>query len=196
MLSECKVIGKAWYAVRVRSNREQVTSECLKACGYDVFLPTYRRRSQWSDRIQQIEVPLFSGYVFCHFNVQQRLPILKTSGVVNIVSFGNVYVPISDNEIAAVRTLVNSPVGVQPWPYLAAGERVRVKCGPLAGVEGIILKIKNEMRVVVSISLLQRSIAAEINAEWLSPVSSKRTTQDRAILPTNAQIVTAAARLD
>ena len=160
----------SWYALRVRSNFEQTVTKCLSSNDYGVFCPTYRERRQWSDRTKEIEVPLFGGYVFCHLDIEKRLPVLQAPGVVNIVSFGKTFLPVHDDEINAVRRIVNSPVFARPCPYLNIGDKVRVERGPLAGVEGILREIKKEWRLVVSVHLLQRSVSAEVSLEWVKPL--------------------------
>lgn len=161
---------EAWYAVRVRSNFEQATKKFLAANGYEVFFPTYRENRRWSDRCKQVDVPLFGGYVFCQMAIEKRLPIMQAPGVVNIVSFGKLFLPIPEEEIAAVRAIVNSPVFARPCPYLNVGDRVRMERGPLTGVEGILQEIKNDYRLIVSVHLLQRSVAAEVSLDWVKPL--------------------------
>ena len=158
---------QSWYAIRVRSNFEQTTTDFLEANGYTVFCPRYHERRQWSDRTKQIHVPLFSGYVFCQLDIRNRLPVLQAPGVVNIVSFGRTCMPIANEEIAAVQAIVNSPVFARPCPYLNVGDRVRIERGPLAGVEGVLQQIKNEYRLIVSVHLLQRSLSTEISLDWI-----------------------------
>lgn len=165
-------MSQSWYAIRVRSNFEQTTATFLNSTGYKVFSPTYQERRQGSDRVRRVDVPLFPGYLFCHLNVEKRLPVLKTPGVMNIVGYGKEFVPVSDEEIEAVRIVAASPLA-RPWPYLTVGESVRIVRGPLAGVEGILLEIKNEYRVIVSVHLLQRSVGAEVSLESVEPVQSR-----------------------
>jgi len=132
-------------------------------------LPTYRARRRWSDRIKELELPLFPGYIFCRFDPQYRLPILKTPGFVSIVGIAKQPVAIDESELAAIRTLVSSGLSHQPWPYVRIGQRVRIECGPLGGLEGILQNIKGRQRIVVSVSLLQRSVAVEIDSTWVAP---------------------------
>ena len=164
-------MSPAWYAVRVRSNFEQTTAAFLTSIGYQVFLPTYRERRRWSDRSKEVDVPLFLGYVFCHMDIDKRRMVVRAPGFVNIVSAGHTFLSVPDAEIAAVRTIVNSPVLRTPCPYLCTGEKVVIDYGPLKGVEGILLEKKNEHRLVISVHLLQRSVAAEVSLEWVRPVS-------------------------
>jgi transcription antitermination factor NusG len=128
-------------------------------------------RSRWSDRIKTIEKPLFPGYVFCHFSPHRRLPILTTPGVLHIVGIGKEPVPVDANEIETVWATLHSGVLLRPWPFLLVGKRVRVERGPLMGIEGIVTQFKGSCRLVVSVSLLQRSIAAEVERECVRPIN-------------------------
>jgi transcription antitermination factor NusG len=161
-----------WFALRVKSNFERITALHLREKGYQEFLPVYSVRSRWSDRIKSIEKPLFPGYVFCNFSPYTRLPILTTPGVLHIVGIGKEPVPVDDLEIAALWKTLRSGLSLQPWPFLQLGERVVVERGPLTGVEGIVARFKGEYRLVLSISLLQRSIAAEIERDWIRPTQT------------------------
>ncbi len=159
-----------WYAIRVRSNYERTTSLSLRQKGYTEYTPFYRARRRWSDRTKVVERALFPGYVFCRFDLQKRLPILKTPGVVSIVSFGKRFVPIDEDEIAAIQRSVQSGAGVCPWPHLRAGQRFRIVGGALCGVEGLLLNLKKGRRLVISVMFLQRSVAVEIDREDVEPV--------------------------
>ncbi len=160
----------AYYAVRVRSQCEQKVVDFLSA-SYEVFHPTYRERRQWSDRVKDVDVPLFDGYIFCHMDIEQRLPVLQAPGVVDIVCFGSTFVPAADAEIAGLRKIVNSSLFARPCPYLSVGERVHVEQGPLKGLEGILLERKTDTLLVVSVHMLQRSIATQVKLEWVRPVT-------------------------
>ena len=159
-----------WYALTVKPNHERAAARALESKALETFVPLARSRRRWSDRIQELELPLFAGYVFCRFPGTERARILSTPGVNSVVGFGNRPAGVEDAEIRALRTLVASGLPVGPWPYLRVGERVRVEAGPLCGVEGILTQMKDAWRVVVSIELLQRSIAAEVDRDSLSVV--------------------------
>lgn len=161
-----------WFAIRVKSRFENVVATILNGKGYEKFLPLYNSRRAWSDRIKEIQIPLFPGYVFCRFDVQRRLPILTTPGVVGIVGIGKIPVPIEDAEIAALQVAVQSGLSAGPWPFMRIGQKVLVHYGPLSGLEGILLSIKGQHRLVLSVTLLQRSIAVEVDGAWVSPVGS------------------------
>jgi len=163
-------IAKPWYALRVKSNREWVTSEALLARGYSVCLPLYRVRGRRTDRVQMIDLPLFPGYLFCSFDVSNRLPILTVPGVVHIVSVGRVPRSVDESEMAALFVVIKSGLPVIPTSYLPVGHRILLDRGPLSGVEGVIVSHKNEDQLIVSVSLLQRSIAVEVDRHWIKPI--------------------------
>jgi transcription antitermination factor NusG len=159
-----------WYVVVVRANFERVTSLRFQEKGYETYLPLYRARRKWSDRRKEVEVPLFAGYTFCRFDAAHRLPILQTPGVVSIVGTkATGPIPVDEAEINAVRAMLDSELPVGPWPFLREGNFVTVERGPLAGVEGIVVEVKSNFRLVVSVSLLQRSVYAEIDRDWVVP---------------------------
>lgn len=160
-----------WYALRVKSKFEKVVSVNLRAKGYDEFLPFYLSRRTWSDRTKIIELPLFAGYVFCRLDIRQRLPILQTPGVLHFVSINREPVPIDESEVAAIQQVVKHGAGTAPWPYIREGQKVIVTQGPMKDLTGILLRIKNDFRLVVSVTMLQRSVAVEIDREIVQPVS-------------------------
>jgi transcription antitermination factor NusG len=170
---EPKISGHSWYALQTRLRYEQFAALHLQSKGYEPFLPVYTCRRRWADRIKKIELPLFPGYLFCRFDVLNRLPILVTPGIVQVVGSGKRPIPIEDSEITAIQAVVQSGLARQPWPFLQLGQRVRIACGPLGGHEGILLNVKGNHRLVLSVSLLRRSVAVEIDSAWVSPVSSK-----------------------
>ena len=163
------VCSLAWYALQVRSRREKAIAAALRVKGYEEFLPLYTSRRKWSDRIARVEVPLFPGYIFCRFDrAQPRLPILSTPGIIQIIGAGEAPAAIEPAEIDAIRTIVESGVAAQPWPYLKIGSCVRIEHGALTGMEGILVELKKQARLVVSVSLLQRSVAVEIERDWIT----------------------------
>ena len=167
----------SWYALCVRLGFEIAVSRALGNKGYEQFLPLYPSARRWSDRTKQIHLPLFPGYLFCRLNVQERLlPVLTTPGVISILGSGPVPSAVPEIEISAIQAVVRSGLSAQPVPYLAGGAKVPIEGGPLKGLEGIVLSTKNSnaekpCRLVVSVSLLQRSIAVEIQREWVRPLS-------------------------
>lgn len=156
-----------WFAIRVKSRCEKMTSELLRAKGYEEFLPLYWSRRRWSDRIKLVELPLFAGYVFCRFAPEHRAAILATPGVYLIVGQGRTPVPIDSSEVDSIRLAVNSGQSTQPWPRIEAGQRVRVEMGPLRGSEGTVLRWKGSTHLIVGIELLQRSVAVELDENWV-----------------------------
>lgn len=164
-----------FYAIRVRSKFEDVASTVLRAKGYEVFLPLYRSRRHWSDRVKELDLPLFPGYLFCGLDVHGRLlPILTTPGVIAIAGAGKVPIPVADKEIAAIKAICRSGLAGQPWPFLNIGARVCIEQGPLAGIEGIVTILQKKYKLVISITLLQRSVAVEIDREWVRPSGSPK----------------------
>ncbi len=166
-----------WFALQVRTRQEASVSQQLNGQGYERFLPLYKLRKRWSDRIKEVNAPLFPGYLFCRFNPQDRLPILKTPGVIQIVGFNNGPAAVDEAEIRSIQTLVTAGVPHQPWPFLAAGDRVRIESGPLLGLEGILIDVKRSHRLVLSVTLLQRSVAVEIDSALITAISPTRPRQ-------------------
>jgi transcriptional antiterminator NusG len=164
-----------WYAVHVRSRHEKVVEKVLRGKGYAVFSPFYRTRRKRVDRIVEIDVALFPGYVFCHFDSNRRLPILVTPGIVGIVGLGSKPEPVDDSEIISIRTVAMSGRPVQPWPFLRSGQRIRLHSGPLMGAEGIFLRVKDEHHLVISVTLLQRAVSVVIETDTVAPLFSGKT---------------------
>ena len=160
----------SWFAVQTRLRYEHFAAAHLRSKGYDLFLPVYSCRRRWADRIKEIELPLFPGYLFCRFDLNNRFPIVVTPGVLQVVGVGKTPVPVADAEIAALQTAVQSGLPRQPWPFLQIGQRVRVEYGSLCGLEGILLTFKGRHRLVLSVTLLQRSVAVEVDVAWVRPI--------------------------
>jgi transcription antitermination factor NusG len=161
-----------WYALQVRPRFEKIIATTLLNKGYEGFLPLYRNRSRWSDRIKEVELPLFPGYLFCRFDINKRLPILVTPGVMHVVGIGKIPYPVEEDEIAALQAIVISGLQAEPRSYLNIGAKVRIEIGPLAGLEGILLALKGTSKLIISVSLLQRSVAVHIDESWVVPVVS------------------------
>jgi transcription antitermination factor NusG len=157
-----------WYALTVKPRHERSASQGLRNKGLEEFSPTYRARRHWSDRMKELPVCLFPGYVFCRFSYEERLLVLGTPGITSIVGFAKTPAPIPDTEIAAIFAMVKSGRRLEPWPYLRAGERVRIDDGCLQGLCGTLVREKDEWRVVVNVEILQRSVAVEIDREALT----------------------------
>jgi transcription antitermination factor NusG len=161
-----------WFALRVKSRAEKIVSTIARHKGFEEFLPLYQSRRRWSDRFQSVELPLFPGYVFCRLNPEFRLPVLTIPGVMNFVGIGKVPAPIDDAEIAAIQKAIGSGLLAQPYPFLEVGQRVRLEEGPLAGLEGFLVEVRKQQRIVVSLSLLKRSVAVEIDRHWVRPLDA------------------------
>ena len=155
-----------WFGLQVRSRSEQMAAMALQGKGYKPFLPVYKVARQWTDRVQQVDVPLFPGYVFCRFDPQRRLPILVTPWVMRVVGIGKVPAPIDEEEINAILAVVNAGLPTQPWPFTREGDRVAIRQGPLRGIEGVVSKCKNNQRLILSVTMLQRSVSVEIDPGW------------------------------
>ena len=160
-----------WFAVQTRSRYENLVATLLRGKGFESFLPIYKSRRRWSDRIKELELPLFPGYLFCRFNPLDRFPILVTPGVMQVVGVGKNPIPVDDLEIAALEAAIRSGLPRQPWPFLQIGQKVRIECKPLCGLEGILVEFKGRHRLVLSVTLLQRSVAVEVDDTWIRPIS-------------------------
>ncbi len=160
----------SWFALQTKSRYERFVETQLRGKGYELFLPVYNCRRRWSDRVKELELPLFPGYLFCRFNPHDRFPILVTPGVIQVVGANKMPIPVEDAEIAALQAAVHSGLSTQPWPFLQAGQRVRIECGPLSGVEGILVQFKGRHRLALSVTLLNRSVAVEVDGAWIRPL--------------------------
>lgn len=166
-----------WCAVQVRPRYEVLVAAGLRAKGYREFLPIYRTRKQWSDRCKEIEVPMFTGYVFCNLNTNAPWAVVSTPGVIRIVGTRKEIAFIDDREIEAIRIVAASGKKAEPCDYAGIGERVRITSGTLTGVEGRVVAYKNQQRLVLSVDLIQSSIYVEVDCSMaftnkLGPASS------------------------
>jgi transcription antitermination factor NusG len=159
-----------WFALQVRTRWECSTSVLLEGKGYQTLVPTYKTKKRWNGRMREASSPLFPGYVFCNFDAQKRLPILITPGVLAVVGRGRVPLPVDDAEIDAIEKVMLSGLQAEPWPYLEVGQRIRIEGELLSGLEGILTQFKGHHRIVVSVSLLQRSVALEIDRSCVKPI--------------------------
>jgi transcription antitermination factor NusG len=166
--------NQRWFALQVRTRWEGSTAVLLAGKGYQTLLPTYQTKKRWNGRVKQLNAPLFPGYVFCQFDALNRLPILVTPGVISVVGRGRIPLPVDDSEIAAIQTVVSSGFQAEPWPYLEIGQRIRIESDSLNGLEGILINFKGNHRIVVSVSLLKRSVALEIDRASVKPVVPAR----------------------
>jgi transcription termination/antitermination protein NusG len=159
----------AWYAIWTRSRHEQVVREQLEQKGFEAFLPTLPRWSRWKDRRKKIDWPLFPGYCFARFDASERLPILKCSGVVNIISFNGEIAQIPEQEITSIRRLVESDLQYDPCPLIREGMIVEVTHGPLKGVIGRLVRKGTHARLVLAVDLIGQAVSVEVDASDVKP---------------------------
>jgi len=160
--------AQPWYALKVRTRSEPIASQGLRYRGYDPFSPTYQERRRYCDRMKTVDNPVFPGYIFCRFDANRKLPVISSNAVEYIVGTSGVPAPIPEEQIAHIRRAVEA--GALPAPYLEVGDRVRVQFGPLAGVEGVLVRDASRGRLVVSVDLLQRSVAVEIDEDQVEAI--------------------------
>jgi transcription antitermination factor NusG len=161
----------SWWALYTRHQHERVVADVLSAKGFEVFLPLYDSIRRWKDRQKLLSLPLFPCYVFIRGEVGRCLQVVNTPGVHMILNQGEHFAVIPENEIQAIRRTVEGPFRMEPHPFLRCGERVRVTCGSLQGVEGILVRKKNQFRLVLSVDMLAKSVAVEIDAADVESVS-------------------------
>ncbi len=159
-----------WYALRTKSNQEKIAAAALETKGYQQYLPVIRELRRWSDRSVEIDRPLFASYLFCRFELKCWLPVIQSPGVVSVVGFGNQPGRIADSEIEAIRLVAGSGHRTKHCAFCSEGQRVRIKRGPLQGLEGFVIRNKSEWRVIVSVTLLQRSISTEVDHDAIAPM--------------------------
>jgi transcription antitermination factor NusG len=153
-----------WYAAYTNANHEKRVAIQLGQRSVEHFLPIYESVRRWKDRRMKLQLPLFPGYVFVRLALPDRLKVLQVPGVARLVGFNGQPAALPDREIEALRTSLAVQLRAEPHPYLTVGHRVRIERGPLEGVEGILIRKKNALRVVVSIHLIMRSTSVEVDA--------------------------------
>src|ERR1700745_142662 len=156
-----------WFAILVKTGREKTANLLLENAGYECFLPVNQSTRRWSDRTKLIDVPLFPGDLVCRMKPPNRLPVLITAGVIQIVGVGKTPIPVEEEEIAAIQRVQRSGLSAMPWPYMQVGNVAELLEGPLRGLTGIVVKIKSGVKLVLSVSLLQRSVAVEVERGWV-----------------------------
>jgi len=154
----------------VRSRSESIAEVALRRQSYETFLPTYTEGRRYADRIKKIQAALFPGYLFCRFDPNHRLPILKTFGVIEVLSLGGTPAPVAESELTSLKRIASSDQSTKPWPYVKVGDVARIEFGALAGLEGVLIAEKGSNLLVLSVSLLQRSVALQIDSSWVRPV--------------------------
>jgi transcription antitermination factor NusG len=175
MLAEAAVLPaeyleEHWYAVQTCANHEKRVLQQLGQRTFESYLPLYVSVRRWKDRRICLELPLFPGYVFVRLALRDRMRILQTPSVVRLVGFGGQPAALPDLEMEALRQRLTREMRLQPHPYLKIGHRVRVRSGPLQGLEGILVRKKSGSRFVMSLDLIMRSVAAEIDVAELESV--------------------------
>lgn len=177
--NELRYGGTVWYAAHTRHQHEKTVARMLANKGFEIFLPLYTEAHQWRDRVKKVELPLFSCYVFLRGDIEHRLPILTTPGVHGLVTSAGKLAGIPEEQIQAVRTVIENRINVEPHPFLRCGDLVRVKSGALCGLEGLLVRKKGQTRLIISVTLLERSVAVEVDAsavERIAPSSSNLST--------------------
>jgi len=164
-----------WHALYTRHQHEKTVAQALSGKGFDVFLPQYRTVHRWKDRQKEMLLPLFPNYVFLRGGLDRMLSIVTTPGVHCLVTWGARPAEISPEEIEDVRRLVNSPLRVEPHPFLKCGDLVRIKSGPLEGIEGILVRKARGFRLVLSVEMLSQSAAVEVDVKVVERVSGAQT---------------------
>jgi transcription antitermination factor NusG len=164
-----------WFALSVTVRHEKVISELLRHKGFETFLPLYRRRHQYVRRFREFDLPLFPGYLFCRTDLSTRLPIMTTPGVVRIVGAGRTPIPVDHSEMVSLQKAAAAGITMSPHPFLRTGQLGLVIVGPLAGVEGIVVKSKHSSRLILSVGLLQRAVQLEIDSDCVVPATNTPT---------------------
>jgi transcription antitermination factor NusG len=165
--------GPQWFAVAVKPRFDKAVARTLESKGFETLLPLYKTQHS-AARSKVSELPLFPGYVFCRFNVLTRLPILTTPGVTQILGTGNTPTALSEEEILSLRAAIQAGFPLHPFPFVQAGERVRIDQGALRGVVGLVVKIKGSLRVILSVTPLPLPVLLEIGRHQVSSESARR----------------------
>ena len=160
-----------WYAAYTWAHHEKSVARQLDERRIESFVPLYRSIRRWKDRRKELQLALFPSYVFVRINMKQRVNVLQVPGVVNFVSFGGLPAPLPDCAMENLRNGLNRHACAQPHPYLAVGRRVRIVNGPFCGIEGILVRRKEKLRVILSIALIQRAVAIEVDESDIAPIS-------------------------
>jgi transcription termination/antitermination protein NusG len=162
-----------WYAIQTRSRHEKVVRDQLAAKSITHLLPLWRKRSIWKDRVKFVDVPLFSGYLFGYFALQDKIAVLETVGVARLVGINGKPMPIPEEQIVAVRTMMEHRLPCSPHPYLVEGMRVRIKRGLLAGAEGILIAKKQRHRLVISLDIIHQAVAVDVDSAAIEPLDAR-----------------------
>ncbi len=161
-----------WYAVYTSANHEKRVAAHFEGKGVQHFLPLYQTVHRWKDRRMLLALPLFPSYIFVHLPLRERLRVLEVPGVARLVGFGDYAAPLPAEQIEMLRNGLSGELNAQPHPYLTAGRRVRIINGPLAGMEGILMRKKSNFRLILSINLIMRSIVVDVDAADIRPLGT------------------------
>jgi transcription termination/antitermination protein NusG len=167
--TQMAMVEPRWYAAYTCANHEKHVAAELGARDVEHFLPLYSSMRRWKDRRVQLDLPLFPGYVFVRLALCERLRVVQISSVVRLVGFGGVPTALPDTEMEIMRSGLSQSLLAEPHPFLTVGRRVRITGGPFAGLEGVLKKKRNSLRVVVSLSLIQRSVAVDVDVADVAP---------------------------
>ena len=171
--SDSDPVTLEWWAIYTRHQHEKAVAKNFSSLGLEVFLPLYSVLRQWKDRKKHLLLPLFPCYVFLHGGLDRRVKVLSTPGVYSFVGVAGHPAAIQETEIEAIRKAVTSGLRAEPFPFLQCGDRVRVKAGPLIGIEGILIRKKSSFRLILSAELLRKSIAVEVDAFSVEPLTHR-----------------------
>lgn len=158
-----------WFAIAVKSRSDKAVARVLETKGFETFVPLYKKQHRYRGRLESSELPVFPGYVFCRFNPARRLPILTTPGVTSILGTGNRPSALLETEIASLQTAFKAQIPLLPFPFIQVGNRVRIEAGVLSGVVGIVVRIGQATRLVLSVTLLHRSVLLEVDRSDIYP---------------------------
>jgi transcription antitermination factor NusG len=170
--AESELLESPWYAIYTRHQHEKMVAQILTSKGFNTFLPLYATTHKWKDRTKTLSLPLFPCYVFLKGEIERRLQIVTTPGIFGLVSSGGQPAAIPNVEIEAIQRVIESGARVEAHPFLKCGNWVRVKCGPLAGIEGILVRKKNVSRLVLTVEILGTAAAIEVAAFQVEAVNA------------------------
>jgi transcription antitermination factor NusG len=167
----CDVGESRWFAAYTSPRHEKHVSQQMERRGIQNFLPLYKSVRRWKDRRKELELPIFPGYLFVRMTLRERVNVLQVPGVVHLVSFQGRPAPVPDSDIEMLKRQLSQSGRLQPHPFLTVGRRVRVTGGPMSGMEGILARKKDKVRVVLSIELIQRAVAVEVDLSDIEPAA-------------------------
>ena len=179
-----------WYAGYTASRHEKRVAEHFVQRGVEHFLPLYETIHRWNNGRHRVQLPLFPGYIFVHIALRDRRRVIEVPGFVRLVGFNSLPCPLPEADINRMKEALNKGVVAEPYPYLAVGTRVEVRNGPLQGMTGILVRRQNKCRVVISVDLIMRSMAVEVEAADVVPVPSSTlsASQDAAVRKTTLHV--------